>query len=648
MSSKKHGSAEKFRYAFDNFMSRGGFSVFMALLLLFAAAFVLMTAVRFVVNLVAPEADFALFDQMWRVFLQISDAGAVAEDGDMNLLHKAVGIVTIFLGLVLFSSLVAFITAQFEEKLNQLRKGHSRVIEQGHTLILGFGDRALEIIRELIVANESEKRAAVVVLAEPEKDEMDDFFRDRVEDWKSTRIITRSGLSSSLQMLRKVSLSQARSVVVLNSAAPDASPEEKALADARVLKTIMAVMSCTGEADMPRLIAELHLANTQKLARNISPQISIIEEHSVLARLMVQTSRTSGLAQVYDQLVGFEGDEFYFYRPAEGWSGRSYKQLQYHFPTCTLLGYRSSDGSVKVNPPAATVFDESWEALLLAEDDSTIRWNRDPVPVQPVQAAQQKAAAKVIERQLIIGWNDKCALIVEEYANYLVNGSLINVVVPSINPAMQAEFADIRARHSTLIMNLLEADIHETGQLQSLKPEQYDNVIILKADGGEAELRDSQTIATLLEFRHYFRALGSAGQKTQLITEVADSDNIDVIQAVGVNDFLISNKFVSKIYAQVSEEPAVLRVYEDLFNADGSEMYLKPATYYWQTSPGSLNFADICAAATERGETCFGVRLQAESNDPESNYGIYLNPAKERVFRLSLADQLIVLAEDET
>jgi len=123
----KSSFSVRFKYKFDNFMSRGGFSVFAALLFLFVATFVIMGTIRFIFNIALPESKpIDLLDQLWLVFLQISDAGAVAEDGDLNIFNKFTGIITIFLGLVLFSSLVAFITTQFEAKLEDLRKGKCR------------------------------------------------------------------------------------------------------------------------------------------------------------------------------------------------------------------------------------------------------------------------------------------------------------------------------------------------------------------------------------------------------------------------------------------------------------------------------------------------------------------------------------------
>lgn len=649
MAAENHGIRARIKYRFDNFMSRGGFSVFAALMLLFIGAFIIMSIVRTIANLVIPEKKFAeLTGQLWQVFLQVMDSGSIAEDSDLNFIHKIVGVATVFIGLILFSSLVAFITSQFEAKIEDLKKGRSFVIEKGHTLILGFGDRVLEIIRELIVANESEKNRAVVVLAGREKDEMDDFFRDHVAERKTTRIITRSGSTSGVQLLRRVSVDTARSVVILNDANIAAGRGEKDLADARVLKTIMAVIACVGADNIPPIVAELHNANMRKLAQNISPNVAIIDEHSMLAKLMVQTSRTSGLAQVYDTLVGFQGCEFYFYRPEDGLAGKTYGDLLFHFAASTVVGIRTADGNVAINPPAGTPVGENDEAILIAEDDSTIHYLPKKLEFTAPDSKPAPPRKKGIENQLISGWGHKTGIIVEEYSNYLSEGSSIDVIVSDFDDAMKKKFSEIQRRHGGIKMRLIKTDIHNPGNLEKLRPERFDNVIIVAGDGGDPELRDSVTIAGLLEFRSYFKNLGRKDIRTQLITEVADSENIEVIQETGVKDFLISNQFVSKIYAQVSEEPAMLKIYDDLFNPDGSEVYLKPLGMFLSPVPGTISFGKLCAAALRRNETAIGVRLLGEEMDRSNHYGIYINPDKNREFSVTAEDMLITLAEDES
>lgn len=650
MASEDYGFKAKLKYSFDNFMSKGGLSVFSALMLLFVGAFILMSIVRFIVNIITPQENLTgVFDQAWQVFLQISDAGAVAEDTDGNILNKITGIITVFFGLILFSSLVAFITSQFEAKLDELRKGKSNVVEKNHTLILGFGDRVLEIIRELIVANESEKDPSVVVLAEKEKDEMDDFFRDRIEDMKNTRIVARSGSTSSIHMLRRVGVGNARSVVILNDVAVDAPEDDKSLADARVLKTILALISCTGEESAPPIVAELHSENMRKLAKNICPdKVSLIDEHSILAKLMVQTSRVSGLAQVYDNLVGFEGCEFYFYKPDGSIEGIKYGDLIFHFRDSSVFGIRRGDGTMMLNPPPGTVCRHDDEVIVLAEDDSAIKFLKERLQVKMPQCKAAAPHPKAIENQLIVGWSFKTPSILDEYSKYLAKGSKIDVVVHEIGENTKKEFNEIQKKHSGIKMRLLVGDLHIPTTIAKLKPEQYDNVIILSGDGGNSELRDSETIAKLLEFRHYFKTSVKKAVKTQLITEVADSENIEVIQEAGVKDFLISNQFVSKIYAQVSEEPSVLEIYDDLFSEEGSEVYLKPVSLFLTDIPESITFGELCAAALKRNESCFGVRLLSEETDMDKNFGIYVNPSKDKVFVLSGSDWLITLAEDES
>lgn len=118
----------------------------------------------------------------------------------------------------------------------------------------------------------------------------------------------------------------------------------------------------------------------------------------------------------------------------------------------------------------------------------------------------------------------------------------------------------------------------------------------------------------------------------------------------GVKDFILSNQFVSKILAQVSQDPEVMMIYEDLFSADGSELYLKPFSLYLpeeQLSAG-ITFGDCIAAAQARGELAIGVAIAAEAIYPEKNFGINLAPDLKQEFKLTADDLLITLAEDQT
>ena len=129
-----------------------------------------------------------------------------------------------------------------------------------------------------------------------------------------------------------------------------------------------------------------------------------------------------------------------------------------------------------------------------------------------------------------------------------------------------------------------------------------------------------------------------------------DSDNIDIILNSGVEDFMVSNQFVSQIMAQVSEEPLALDVYDDLFQAEGSEMYIKPASYYFDfvdKKTITIPYGECVQAAQLRNEVVLGVQIHKDQKNKSKMFGINLIPDKNDLFTLSKKDGLITLAEDE-
>lgn len=649
----KASFGSKIRYATDNFMARGGFSVFLAVLTMFLIGFAAMAIIRVVGGLIIPdETAKTIGDGVWRTFLEIADGGNIGEDSDAPYLSKFVGVLTIFVGMILFSSMVAFITSQFEAKLESLRRGRSSVIENDHSLILGFGDRVLDIIRELIEANESEKDAAVVILADRDKQEMDDYLNERIPDRRTTRIVTRTGIPANLASLQKVAAHRARSVTILSEARSGDSDEEKALADARVLKTIMAVIATIGEQNIPPIVAELHLEKNRTLASSIvEGRIVTLAEDSLLAKMLVQTSCVSGLALVYSDLVGFEGNEVYFFRPKTGWPQATFGQLQYYFRDSVPLGVRQGAGALMLNPPASYAIRPDDDAIVLAEDDSKIGFSPSPVFAPRQLPLSQARRQRKPERQLLVGWTSKSPLIVDEYAQYLEKGSAIHTVIDNVSPEMRAEIEAVNQKYPGIDIAIAEVDITSPEAFERVFPHTYQNVIILTSDVATPEEADAATVALLLRFRQYFKAREKAtGQPTttQIITEVMDSDNIELVLKVGVRDFLISNQFVSKIFAQVGQEPDVMRVYDDLFKEEGSEIYIKPVELYFAQVPITVQFGDCVTAAQARREVCFGYKLLSEAEDFDKARGIHIIPKKNEQVTFNPGDCLITLAEDES
>ena len=53
--------------------------------------------------------------------------------------------------------LIGFLSSKIVDKLDNLKKGRTRVVEDNHTVILGWSSKIFTIIGELIIANENKR-----------------------------------------------------------------------------------------------------------------------------------------------------------------------------------------------------------------------------------------------------------------------------------------------------------------------------------------------------------------------------------------------------------------------------------------------------------------------------------------------------------
>ena len=662
MNNNKHPIRTRLRYSIDNFMSRGSSSIFLALLGLFLVGFLIMVFVRGVANAFVPDETLSSWAEIpWRVYVAVMEGSAAETDGDSNWAAKLTSILAVMVGLILFSSMVAFITSVFEAKLDELRRGRSLVLESDHTLILGFGDRILEVIRELIEANESEPDASIVILAENDKEEMDNIIRDNITDFATTRVITRSGVVTNINNLKKVMAENAKSVIIMNSAASWRPENEKNLADALVLKSIMSIIAvCDGEIH-PAIVCEIHSDRDRDLAENISNGVvKALNEVSVLSRMIAQLALSrNGLSIVYSDMVGFDGNEFYFYKPDEGWGERlTFGDSMNRFKSSTPMGIHNSKGEIILNPAKDMPIEDDDELIVFAEDDSTIFYFQDPVFNPTLKEIPSSIVEPQSHRVALLNWTTKTSIILEKLCSYLPKGSELCTFVSAKVPEMDSCKISLNENYPDIDISMTELDLNDLESLDNINPQDFDSILILSPGGSTIEEMDAYVISMLIRIRQILISKKDSENNNldskdwpKLITEVMDSENIDIILNSGVEDFMVSNQFVSQIMAQVSEEPMALDVYDDLFQSEGSELYIKPASYYFDFKDSTtitIPYGECVQAARLRNEVILGLQIHADQKNKDNMFGIVLIPNKDDEFTLSEKDGLIALAEDET
>jgi len=645
---------QRLRYQLDNFMAGGGRSIFVALVVVFLAAFVTLALLRAVtVWLIGGSMDTG--DDVWHhvlvTFLELTDPGSMSTDIDAPVwlivtFTAAAGIV----GIVLLSSLIAFMTTAIDRRLAQLRKGHSKVLHEGHTVVLGWNDRLVEILEELAIANESQHDPMVVVLAELDKETMDDHLAQYLGDMKNTVVLTRSGSTSSLIDLDVVSVDSCRSAIVLARCSPTDSDSDLHDSDISVIKSVLALVASQGDGAAVPVVAELFSPRHRRIAKGIAKgAVTVVDADDILAKILVQTSRSLGVAQVYDEMLSFDGAELYFYRAA--WpDDLSFGDAAMRFRDGVPVGVRRASGALEMNPSRHSRVYAGDDLVMLAGDDSTIHFEATPVTAQHPIGLSGHPQELLPERQLLVGWTRKAPTIVREYAEYVAPGSEMQVLLRGEADGAREEIERLDREIDNLSLSILEGDPLHSDVLMDTDPYSYDEIILLSQHGsasGNDERTDAETIIILLLLREVLGQIDDSRRQPKLITEVLDSGNQALVTQTGVYDFVVSNRLVSLLLAQLSEDPDKEQVFDRLFSEAGAEVYCKPLSLYRDSLPLQATFADLMWLAAEREETAIGVKIGALEADASQRYGICLIPPKDKVFTLGDDDALIVLAEDE-
>ena len=185
-------------------------------------------------------------------------------------------------------------------------------------------------------------------------------------------------------------------------------------------------------------------------------------------------------------------------------------------------------------------------------------------------------------------------------------------------------------------------DTTDRALIDSLDSRSFDHLIVLCSDTMEPQLADSRTLITLLHLRDIASRFG---HDFSITSEMLDLRNRALAEVTRADDFIVSDRMTSLLLSQVSENKQLKAVFDDLFDPDGSEIYLRPAAEYVATGK-PMTFATVLESARRRGETAIGYRHKADAEDASKGYGVTLNPVKSASLTLAAGDRVIVLADD--
>ena len=597
------------------------------------SAFLLMiTGMLIVVGalmyLPADDETDALYQALWLSWCFVADPGTHADQdgGGGRLVAFAITIG----GMLIFALMIGIVSDTISDRMDDLNKGLSRVMETDHTLLLGWSDKTIPTILELANAFESEGGGTIVILSENEKAEMEADVKERCGPWlRGTQVVCRSGYPIRVEDLRRVSAGTSKAIIVMadeNVASADES-------DARVLRIML---SLTGLPDFVRsdahAVVELCDLDNKELVHLVGgAKVETVVAHDVVGRLMIQCARQPGLGMVMESLLGFEGCEFYMSEWPE-LVGVTFGEISLRFADAIPIGIKTrktarKDGKVHLNPPDDMVFGDGDELVVLAEDDDTYSPaekifdcsdKRPPVPAVQRQVAEeilfcgwrrdmhhtiialdamvapQSTLHLMCDKKIVSDDVEDHPGMVDILAEFIHGSNLSEWYEQAGTPRSKNELGEDLPRLRNLTLNFITGMHTQRKELETLPLEKYDSVLILATEDSECDMEttDSESLACLLRIRDIVSRRHREAEtpederpKQDLISEILDSRTKDLVDMLGgAGDErvgrVMSNSLISAALAMISENREVNGILAELLSAEGDEAYVRDAKRY--------------------------------------------------------------------
>lgn len=640
------------RYFFDNLMAKGTFA---PILLLFAFSVLVILIITFLVwaTGAVPYTDeqilglrskdgVGFLNMLWITILRTLDGGVISND-PVDTRFLIFMLMATGAGILFMSVFIGIVSSGVIEKVNDLRKGRSFVVEKNHTVILGWSFQVFQIVSELIIANENQRKPCIAILADKDKAEMDDEIRAKIPDFKNTKVICRTGNPIDLRDLEIINLHQARSIIVL--ATDDAEP------DSAVIKIILAITNNPHRKPLPQkyhIVAEIRHPRNVPIAEIAGrEEIQLVIFDYLISRITAQTCRQPGLSVVFTELLDFSGDEIYFQEESK-LIGKTFIEAQFAYETSSIIGIRRKDGRIFLKPPMNTRIEEGDKVIAISEDDDTIivsgmsDYNIDPGAIHKAPAIVQPNP----ESTLILGWNRRAHLIINELDNYVWPGSKITVVsdLPNAEKELSLNCSQLTNQSVTFWLG----DTTNRRILDDLSIEQYDHIIVLsQTELLDVQQTDAKTLNTLLHLRDI---ADKKGHTFSIVSEMLDDRNRELAEITHTDDFIVSVKLDSLMLSQISENKELKTVFELLFSAGGPAIYIKPAEHYVELGR-PVNFYTVMESARQQNQIAIGYKLHKSKPRYEGEsilaHGVMVNPVKSNQLFFSEGDKIIVLSDEE-
>ena len=599
----KNNFKKKFNYWLDKEMSKGTISI---IRLLSFAVFSIVVFVSLLIFLFKLRTSF--FSAFWDSLATIINAWMPSsEDGEVG--YIILNTITAVVGLLFTSILIGVVSSGIEERLDDLRKGNSNVLENGHTVILGYNSGEHGLLKQLILAAGRQKRC-IVIFTDIEKPEMEQDIKNNIEVPKNITVLCRNGDITNINDLRCCSIETADLVII------------NAMNDNRRIKAILACSVLMKEFKdcHARIVAcvsnDKYLLPRKKI---LNKNITMLKTDDIMAKIIAHTATEPGLSFAFKELMNFEQNEFYFENEKK-LVGKSILEASRYIDHAVLAGIKCKS-QITLNPDRNIIIHEDDELILFEESKGKYSIHEhDAKNVSDRQAPKIEKEPK--GRVAIFG-----------------NNALLDVVLKELPCDVEdiCIFSD-EENVDSLIEKYPDRDIiNDTAdyanRLESLAGN-YKHIIILAdrmIDKEDADISSILLLLKLMDIRE------RRGYDYNLVVELNMEGTHNVAPRKSYVDYIVTSNIASLILAQIAENPELEEVFNELLTNRGNELYSKPIRNFNLHDGHDYSVAGLKEIVLSYGYTLLGI---VKGNE------ILMNPDLIKRIQFSMDDRLIVLGKE--
>ncbi|MBR5059509.1 MAG: hypothetical protein IKX06_01930 [Clostridia bacterium] len=608
---------QRFRYWFDNRMSKGSLGLIRILL---AATVIVIVIIAVLILVLGFSEDGDVGGVFWETMSTVINAWMPSyEDGSIGyVILMALAAVS---GLLVTSVLIGIFSTAIEEKITNLKNGNSAIIEEDHVVLLGFVEGEYLLIQQIVDASADDRRC-VVIAGAAERSEMEESIRDNVEIPKKVRLVCRNIDIYDPASLKKCCIERAQAVII------------NPMNDVDTVKAILAVSNVLGDEK-----SKVRVYSVVSGSRYLLPD-SFVKEHNVtqllanriLSKVIAHSCTQPGISPTLMEFLDYDGCNLYGIDLKEA-EGLTFEDASLRISGGVLLGFCEND-SYRINPDAGSVIGKDVKLLVFTEAPEAVTLSEETDVA--LRLSDKAPALRTQEDILILGANEEITTVLQE-----LPANTGRVRIAGADDAEKAAIEECVGKlrdgeHHSISVEILPGSVPDDPGILAEMIRDAGHLVLLNDHEKSEEEADTENIMRLLNLKTIRREKHlsfsiTAELRRELSQRLADTGDS--------TDFVVATNMVSLFLSQLADSPDLESVFRELLSSDGNEIYLRSAEELGLER--EITVREARKAALRKGYVLLGVM-----DEEDGVTSPVFDPPVDLLLTLDDNDRLIVIGEN--